>query len=136
MLNSLVLKETVGGIGVTAINQTGSLSTLLFQFAFGASSGFAILASQRKGNGDIDGIKRIFFSSIALSIVVGLLISVVGIIALRPLLTLLNVGETYYESAYVYFLVLLCGFVFTLLNNYFGNFLRALGNSVSPLLYH
>lgn len=133
LLNSLVLKETVGGIGVTAINQTGSLSSLLFQFAFGASSGFAILASQRKGNGDIEGIKQVFFSSIVLSIVVGLLISVVGIIALRPLLTLLNVGETYYESAYVYFLVLLCGFIFTLLNNYFGNFLRALGNSVFPL---
>jgi Na+-driven multidrug efflux pump len=49
LINSLVLKSTVGGDSVTAINQTGSLSSLLFQFAFGCSSGFSIIASQKFG---------------------------------------------------------------------------------------
>ncbi len=133
LLNSLVLRSTVGGVGVTAINQTGSLSSILFQFAFGASSGFAILASQRKGNNDEEGIKKVFFSSIFLSIIIALVITTIGIFVLKPLLRLLNVGDIYFEYSYIYFLVLLVGFVITLINNFFGNFLRALGNSTFPL---
>ena len=133
LLNSLVLRSTVGGVGVTAINQTGSLSSILFQFAFGASSGFAILASQRKGDNDQEGIKKVFFSSIFLSIILAFVITIVGVFALKPLLRLLNVGDTYFNYSYIYFLVLLIGFVITLINNFFGNFLRALGNSTFPL---
>ena len=35
LFNSQVLKYTVGGNSVTAMNQTSSLSMILFQFAFG-----------------------------------------------------------------------------------------------------
>ena len=52
LINSLVLKYTVGGDAVTAINVTGSVSTLLFNFAYGAVSGFATITANHHGSKD------------------------------------------------------------------------------------
>lgn len=49
LINSLVLKYTVGGIAVTAINATGTISSLIFNFAYGCSSGFAVLIGNAFG---------------------------------------------------------------------------------------
>jgi Na+-driven multidrug efflux pump len=134
LINSLVLKSTVGGDSVTAMNQTGSLSSLLFQFAFGCSSGFSIIASQKFGSKDDLGLRKTFFSSIMLSLLIGVVVTMVGLISLDELLNLLNIDMIYYAKAKIYFSTLLIGFVLSVLSNLFGNFLRALGNSLFPLV--
>ena len=52
LINALVLKSTVGGDSVTAINSTGNISSILFNFAYGCTSGFAVLASNKFGQKD------------------------------------------------------------------------------------
>ena len=60
LVNSIVLKNTVGGDSVAAINATSSISLLLFQFAFGCSSGFTIMISEVFGKKDLDKLKKVF----------------------------------------------------------------------------
>lgn len=134
LCNSLVLKATVGGDSVTAMNQTSSLSSLLFNFLYGSSTGFAVIAANAYGKKDTQRMGKIFVSSIFLTLVISLLITVFGLIFLKDLLNLLNVDEEFFDKAYIYFFVILCGFVLLGLNNLFGNFLRAFGNSVFPLV--
>ena len=43
LINSIVLKATVGGDSVTAINQTSPLSALILQFGFGCTAGFGVV---------------------------------------------------------------------------------------------
>ena len=57
LINTLVLKTTLGSTSVVAMNQTNSINTLLFQLGFGASSGFVIIGSQKYGAKDDDGLK-------------------------------------------------------------------------------
>lgn len=134
IINSLVLKVTVGGNAVTAINLTNSISSLLFNFAFGATSGFAVILGNKFGEKNEKEIKESFLHSISLSIILGLLITLVGIIALPSLLNLLNVTESFYKDSYNYFLVILIGFIFMVFTNLQGNILRAIGDSSFPLI--
>ena len=134
LINTLVLKTTVGSTSVVAMNQTNSINSLLFQLGFGASSGFAIIGSQRYGAKDEVGLKRAFNISIVLCLILSLIISLAGFICLDPLLNFLNVNAIFYERAKIYLIMLLAGFIFNLLNNLIANYLRALGNSSFPLM--
>ena len=64
LINSLVLKTTVGGDSVTAISSTGSISLILFQFAYGCSGGFATLISANYGNKDYKAVRKTFYNGI------------------------------------------------------------------------
>ena len=69
LINALVLKVTVGGDSVTAINSTASISQILFNFAYGCSGGFAILLSSYFGKKDYDNLKMSFYNGLYLSII-------------------------------------------------------------------
>lgn len=133
LVNSLVLKTTVGGDAVTAINVTGSISSLLFNFAYGCTSGFAVLISNKFGANDQLGIKKIYAHSLFISLIIGFFITILGIFLLHVLLDILNVADKFYSDAYNYFLIILIGFIFMVLSNLLGNLLRALGDSFFPL---
>ena len=134
LINALVLKTTVGGDSVTAINSTGSISSVLFQFAYGCSGGFAIMLSSYYGKKDFENLKKSFYNAIYLCLLIGVVITVLGLIVYKDLLVLLNVDERYLLKAQNYYFILLLSFVFMLLANFLGNALRAIGDSTAPLL--
>ena len=134
LINALVLKSTVGGDSVTAINSTGNISSILFNFAYGCTSGFAVLASNKFGQKDNEGLKKVFYSSLYICLVLAILIMTIGLILYPKLLEILNVNEIYREKAGNYFQIILISFIFMLLNNNLGNILRAIGNSIAPLV--
>ena len=134
LLNSVVLKYTVGGDSVTAINQTSPLYSTIFQFGFGCTSGFGVVVANLYGAKNELGVKKAISSSIVLCVLIWLILGIVGVICLRPLLSALHVNELYYERAYQYFLVMLICYIFNLLSNLSGHILRALGNSFIVLV--
>ena len=90
LINALVLKATVGGDSVTAINQTGSITSFLFNFAYGCTSGFSILISNKCGSKDNEGIKKTFINSAFLSTIIAIIISVIGLIIYPYLFNILQ----------------------------------------------
>lgn len=134
LINALVLKVTVGGDSVTAINATGPMSSILFNFAYGCTSGFAVLISNRHGKSDEKGVKEVFFTSIWLSLGLAVVVTVIGICIYPTLLNILNIDAKYISKAGDYFQILVCSFAFMLLTNLLGNFLRAMGDSFAPLV--
>lgn len=134
LINALVLKTTVGGDSVSAINSTTSISNILLQFAYGVGSGFTILMSEQIGKKDYTNLKKIFYNAIYLSIGIGALISIVGLVFYKDLLFLLNINERYFDKASAYYRIILIAFIFMMLNNFFSNALRAIGDSMAPLI--
>lgn len=133
-INAMVLKSTVGGVSVTAINQTGSLNSILLQFGFGCASGFSVIIGQKLGAKNEDGVKKAYFNSIYLSLIISILVLIIGVISLPSLLELLNVNEIFLDRSYKYFLIILIGYPITLLNVMLSNVIGSLGNSFVPLL--
>ena len=134
LFNSLVLKHTVGGDAVTAINVTASISQLLFNFAYGAVSGFATISANHFGSNDKKQCGKSLYQSLFISFLISLFISAIGFIFLNPLIAFLNIDEAYIEMAKQYFVIILAMFPLLMLNNLFAAQLRALGNSFFPLV--
>lgn len=134
LINALVLKTTVGGDSVTAINSTGSISSILFQFAYGCSGGFAILLSSYFGKKDFDNLKKSFYNALYLCLFIGVLITIIGLFVYKDLLYLLKIDDKYINKASEYYFIILISFVFMLLANFLANALRAIGDSTAPLL--
>lgn len=124
LINALVLKITVGGTSVTSINQTGSITCILFNFAYGCSSGFAVIISNKFGSKDYEGLKKTFVNSIILSIIIAIVITILGLLIYPYLFQILGTHTDFIEKASNYLTIILIGFIFTLLANVFGNFLR------------
>lgn len=133
LINSLVLKNTVGGYAVTAINVTGSISSLLFNFAYGAVSGFATITANHRGSKDIEGSRKSITHGIYISLVIAIVVSAIGFIFLDKFIDFLNIDEIYVKDAKDYFIIILAMFPLMMFNNLFAAELRALGNSFFPL---
>lgn len=134
LINALVLKETVGGTSVTSINQTGSITSFLFNFAYGCTSGFAVLISNKCGSKDQEGIKKVFINSLFLSIIIAVFISVVGLMIYPQLFVILHTDSAFISRASDYLQIILISFVFMVISNLLSNFLRALGDATVPLI--
>ncbi len=134
LINSLILKVTVGGDAVTAISATGSISAILFNFAYGAASGFAVIIGHAYGAKNYEQSRKAFFVSLLLSAGLGLLIILIGFLSLDSLLKVLNIGEQYQPGARSYFRMILGSFVLMILNNLLLNVLNVFGDTISSLL--
>jgi len=134
LINSIVLKITVGGVSVTAINETGSISSILFNFAYGCTSGFAVIMANKKGSNDINKQVKTFYTSIFLSLIIALLITLIGFLSYKQLLTFLQIPSIYIDRAESYYQIILISFVLMVLSNLMNNFVTSLGNSSISLL--
>lgn len=133
LINAIVLKTTVGGDSVTAINATTPITNLLFNFAYGCTGGFAVISSNAIGSNDLNKLKKSFHSSIFILCIIALIISILGLTLHRQLIEILNIDLRYYEKSINYIIAILIGFIFAALNYYLSNFLRSIGNSIVPL---
>lgn len=136
---SLVDTKIVGRIlGETALAAVGSVSvlyTLLTGFFNGLSLGFSVLTARFYGSGDERRLKE----NVACAMVLGFLTAGVLItgtaIFIRPILTLLHVPQQQLELALSYITLLVWGMFVTLAYNLCANTLRAIGDSVTPLIF-
>ncbi|MDR2660170.1 MAG: MATE family efflux transporter [Spirochaetaceae bacterium] len=135
MADSFIVARTIGMEALAAIGCTGSLSFLILGFIMGVTSGAAIITSQRYGAGDEAGVKNSFSASVLICAAVTVLLMIISIVALRPLLRLLNTPTVIYEGAYRYFVVILWGMPALTLFNLLSNMMRSVGDSKTPLYF-
>ncbi|MDE7273530.1 MAG: MATE family efflux transporter [Lachnospiraceae bacterium] len=136
---SLVDTKIVGRIlGETALAAVGSVSvlyTLLTGFFNGLSLGFSVVTARFYGSGEERKLKE----NVAGAIVLGYLTAAVIItgvaVFLRPILTLLNVPPQQLDMALSYITLLVWGMFVTLAYNLCANTLRAIGDSLTPLIF-
>lgn len=134
VVNTLILKVTVGGDSVTAINQTNALNAILLNFAIGACSGFAVIGGQFFGKKDEENTKNAFHNSIVLVLIIGVILTLIGVLILTPTLTLLNVDQLYFKKAHDYYILIIIGLTIIILNQLMIAYLRVMGNSFFPLI--
>lgn len=139
ILYSLVDTKIVGSIlGETALASVGSVSTLynlMTGFFNGLSLGFSVITARHYGSGDQKAVKK----SVASAILLGFLtaaVLVTGVALFLPeILGMLHVPQEQMWVALSYIQILIWGMFITLAYNLCANILRAIGDSVTPLLF-
>ena len=136
-LYTVVDTAVVGqGVGIDALAALGAVDWLNWLFiglAQGFCQGFCIRISQKFGEGDLPGLRKVTGQSAFLCIVIALLGTALGQLLLPVFLWALRVPGELREMASLYVRILLAGFPAVMFFNYCSSVLRAIGNSKTPL---
>lgn len=125
-------------LGVESLAAVGSSAPLIFMFlviAFGFTAGLTIITAQRFGANDERGIKSSVFHSTVAALILSCLVSLLLVLYLKPLLNLMNIPEEIMDQAYTFAFILGISMVPVVLYNLLSGFIRALGDSKTPLYF-
>ncbi|WP_066874041.1 MATE family efflux transporter [Clostridium mediterraneense] len=131
----MIVGNYLGDKSLAAIGACAAVYELLVGFALGVGNGLSIVTSRGYGAEDEVLIKK----SVAGSLVIGLgiTIAIMGISALflYPLLEVINTPANIIEESYSYIFIVSMFVGVMFLYNLCSGFLRAIGNSVMPLVF-
>lgn len=134
-MDTVIIGHTLGDEALAAMGAAGAVYDLLIGFALGIGNGLAIVTARSFGSGDGDYLKR----SVAAALVIGVGITAVITVAARfilyPFLEVLNTPAEIIEQSYAYIstITLFIGVMFAY--NLCAGLLRAIGNSMMPLVF-
>lgn len=125
-------------LGENALAAVGASAPVYFMFliiAFSFTGGLTAITAQRFGAGDYDGVRRSVTHSIIASIVLSLFLMGILLFFLHPVMQILNVPNSIYEDSYNFIFILGMGMFLTVGFNLLSGFIRALGDSKTPLYF-
>ena len=133
--DSIVAGQFLGVQALAAIGSTGSLMFFVTGWMNGMSSGFAILVSQWFGAKKYDRMRHYVAMSVYLSIILSVLMTVGFLAANEPILRMMNYSPDIMPDVTAYMGIIYAGLIVTAAYNALAAFLRALGDSRSPLYF-
>ena len=134
-VDTMIVGNVLGDTALAAIGSCGSIYELLVGFGLGIGNGLAIVAARAYGAQDEDLLKKTVAGSLVIGLAASLVITTAGFFGLRPLLHLLDTPAEILEDAYRYIIVIDLGVIVMFLYNLCAGLLRAIGNSVMPLVF-
>ena len=135
IVDTIIVGRNVNPQALAAVGATGTIMFLMIGTSNGLVTGFTIVTSQKYGALDTKGLKSSVTNGFYLSLVTAALITTVGLIFMRQLLTLMNTPADIFEYAYAYISTICAGMFFMIMYNYCASLMRAIGNSKMPLLF-
>lgn len=134
-VDSAVVGTYAGDTALAAVGSTAALINLLVGFFLGISTGTNILYAMHYGAEDHKGLKKLINSAMMISIICGVVISVLGVFGAETMLIWMDTPADVLPEATEYLQIYLGGTVITLVYNVGAGMIRAEGDSTRPLLY-
>lgn len=134
IVDTRIVGSYLGENSLAAVGATTTLSNLMIGFLMGLANGFAIITAQKFGARDYAGVKKSFALSIKMGCIIALAITVLCLLFLRQILGFLNVSNDLMGMAVSYIFIIIAGLVATFLYDACAAALRALGDTVTPLV--
>ena len=133
--DSIVAGQFIGVKALAAIGSTGSLMFFVTGWLNGLSSGFAILVSQWFGAKQYDKMRHYVAMSVYLAGGGAVLMTAGLLIANEPILRMMNYSAEIMPEVKQYMGIIYAGLIVTAAYNSLAAFLRAIGDSKSPLYF-
>ena len=134
-VDTMVVGNYLGDVSLAAIGACTSIYDLLVGFALGIGNGLAIVTARSFGSQDKELLKKSVASSLVIGVMVSLALTIIGMTFLYPLLEILNTPLDIIQEAYSYISVIVL-FIFVMFAyNLCAGLMRAIGNSVMPLVF-
>lgn len=135
LVDTKIVGSTLGTEALAAVGSVSTLHTLMTGFLNGLTLGFSLITAMCFGADNMKRLKKSFAMTIGLGVLTTTVLVVALMFVLQPLLHLLNVPEEQFAMSYAYISVLIVGLFATVLYNLCANTLRAIGDSLTPLLF-
>lgn len=131
----IVVGRFAGDHSLAAVGSTGNLVTLLTNLFMGLSIGANVLASRYFGAGQKDDLRETVHTAITLSLISGVVLTVLGQIVARPMLEMMQTPSEVIDLAELYLRIYFLGMTAMMMYNFGAAILRAVGDTKRPMYY-
>ena len=133
--DTLIVGRYVGADALAAVGSAYTLMTFLTSILLGLSMGSGVAVSISFGRGDAARMRREIFLSLCMIGGTAVVLNIAVFLLIDPILWLLQVPAEVRGLMRTYLLVIFAGIGGTFLYNYYACLLRAVGDSVRPLVF-
>ena len=133
--DSLIVGRFLGDEALAAVSSSGTLIFLLISFFMGMAMGASVTISRYFGAGDYTRVSRAIHTNLALGIVSGVVLTVVGVWFTPTFLRWMGTDPDVLPEAISYFRYYFLGVGAVILYNVCKSIMNALGDSRRPLYY-
>lgn len=134
-VDSVVVGNYVGDAALAAVGASSAIINLLVSLFSGLSTGAGIIIARYFGARDRTSLRASVHTSMVLCIILGAIISLIGVISAPPLLRLINTPPDVFPGAVLYLRIIFGGVLPMMIYNMGAGVLRAVGDSKTPLYY-
>lgn len=120
---------------VAAVGSTSQITNLMIGFFVGLSVGANVLVARACGAKDEERARRLVGTSVVISIIFGFIITTVGVIFAEQFLIWTNCDEVVLPYAVKYLRIYFLGMPIIMLYNFCASILRAVGDTLRPLIF-
>lgn len=133
--DTLIVGRFLGANALAAVGSSYTLMTFLTSILLGLCMGSGAVFSIRYGEGNKRKLQESIWASFLMTGILAVILNILVFVFLDPILRLLQVPADTYQLMRNYLWVVFWGICATFLYNYFASLLRAVGESVVPLLF-
>lgn len=133
--DSVIAGRLVGGAALAAIGASYPITMLFMAFATGMNLGCSVVVSQLFGAKENRRMKTAISTSILTSLAISVVLTAIGLLFCRRMLTALSTDPHILTDAGVYLRIYVAGLVFLFLYNICTGIFTALGDSRTPLYF-
>lgn len=134
-VDTIIVGRLVGTEALAAVGATGPLVSMVNGFFIGVSSGATVVLSQAYGAGDRKGVEDSIHTGVALSLLLGVMLTVIGICLGGRVMGWMGTPENCMADATTYLRIYFAGSIGTVVYNMGAGILRAMGDSKRPMLF-
>ena len=134
-VDTIIVGRFVGTQALAAVGATSALLNLMNGFFIGLSTGATVLLSQFYGAKSKQGVQDALHTGVALSLLLGAVVMLLGYCFGPRLLGLMNTPESCLDDAVLYIKIYFGGAIASMLYNMGAGILRAMGDSRRPTVF-
>ena len=133
--DSLIVGQALGTDALAAVSSSGTLIFLMISFFVGTAMGAGVVISRYFGEGNENNVSRAIHTNIALGLVSGIFLTVIGVLFTPTFLVWMKTDPDVLPEAIEYFRFYFFGAVALVMYNICRGIMNALGDSKRPLWY-
>lgn len=133
--DTIVVGRFAGNEALAAVGSVGSLNNMIISLFVGLSIGVNVLVARFTGAREDGKVADTVHTAVLLSLIGGAALAVIGVLAARPLLTLMGSPDDVIDLAVLYVRILFIGMPVQMLYNFCAAVLRAVGDTKRPLYF-
>lgn len=134
-VDTIIVGRFVGTQALAAVGSSSPLINLINGFFIGLSTGATVVLSQYFGANDKNGVEESLHTGVALSLILGIIIMVLGFTVSPWILRLTKTPENCIKDASLYARIYFSGAIASMVYNMGASILRAMGDSRRPMIF-
>lgn len=134
-VDTIIIGHTLGETSLAAMGSAAAVYDLFLGFTNGIGSGLAIVTARSFGSGDHKQLKKTTAAALIIALITSLIVTVIAYVSLHPFLHFLKTEDQVLPEAYAYVSTIVLFFIVALAYNLCSGLMRAIGNSVMPLVF-